>query len=98
MDAKQRVTITRSLRGWSVHTETYWGDDMKPANTFQGANTLAWALWQALDGDYITEVLGITVKGAPVSFRDALEVIEQAFTGTQLKYRLPHYRNLLKGA
>ena len=74
------LEITKSKRGWSIHTQQYWSDWPKPVSTHSGASTLAWAIYQAVHwaSQNDTKVTSITVKGKPYPKDKAIAAILQA--------------------
>ena len=91
--------ITKHRRGWDVDTEVYWDGFKHPSHTGQGATTLAWALWRALelcaDGD--ATVTAIIVNDKPMSKADAMDILRNKFGDGPLAYQLPRYEAALDG-
>jgi len=61
----KEVEITKSARGWSVHTIQHWKDRPNPAHTHSGAHSLTWAIYEAANwaGNNNTAIVRLTVKG-----------------------------------
>ena len=89
----QELSITKSQRGWSVKSTVRYPGWPNPAVTHSGHRTLATALWQAISLDMA--VVGVTVKGNPISNQRAFEIISKALSGGTLAHQLPRYYRTL---
>ena len=83
----QEVEITRSRKGWSIHTIQHWQGWPNPTYTNKGESTLAWAVYTqyhwASQND--TQIIKITVDGLPLS-RDKAEAAIRKVTAGGLHY------------
>ncbi len=97
MASTLNVEINRWAKGWNVDTLVKWDGWAHPAKTCQGATTLAWALWKALDITRFDKIIveDIKVNGKTVSVRDAFNTISDKFSSTALAYDMPVLKKAL---
>ena len=97
MTNRLSACINKSPRGWSVDTEVYWEGATHPARTGQGAPTLAWALYRALDlaadGTAIIEHICVNGQGMPKN--ETMRILNAKFGDGALAYTLPRYAQAL---
>jgi len=76
----QEVEITKSRRGWSVHTTQHWEGWPNPAITHSGVSSLAWAIYTAADwaSENNTKITVLTVKGKAYPKAKAIAAIEES--------------------
>ena len=84
MTHRQHAHITRTPRGWSVHTVQHWLGWPNPAETFSGERTLAWAVytvarWCASNNTTLAE---LTVNGKPIEAKTFRRAILDSTSGT----------------
>lgn len=91
------ANINKSRGGWNVDTLTYWDGITHPARTVQGASTLAWALYKALElaAEGTATVKDINVNGQPLEHAEAMTIIRKKFGNGILAYTLPRYERAL---
>jgi hypothetical protein len=99
MKLTQTLNITKSAKGWHIESIALWEGWERPCYTYDGANTLASALWGGIHlmPEDQTKVELITVKGQTMTNQAAYDIIEKALTGGAYSYSLPHYRSALLG-
>ena len=85
----KEIEITKSSRGWSVHTIQHWDDWPNPVSTHSGASTLAWAIYKAVSraSETNTQVVKLTVKGEPYP-REKVEASIRKSCAGMLSYTL----------
>ena len=79
----QEVEITKSPRGWSVHTATQWENAPHPAHTYSGTHSLAWAIGKAANraARNNTRITSLTVHGEEYPREKILAAIKKASKG-----------------
>lgn len=72
----READIMRNGRGWSVHTSHHWDNESRGCETYFGAGTLGFAVYQcAYDRDGATRLARLTVNGKPMGRAEAAKLI-----------------------
>ena len=80
----QEVEITKSARGWSIHTTQQWENATHPVHDYSGTgSSLAWAIYITVDwaARNRTRIVSFTVHGEPYPREKILAAIKKASKG-----------------